>query len=610
MSRLARTLHILAIVSFALIAGSGCGGGGGGGGGTSGAATGGGVPPTLPQPPAPMIQVSTPSLESTALFNDPVAPRTRFTFTSNSELPIRAVTSNLGIESITWRSTGVGLFELEVSYKFPYARGPGSYDDTIRIDACPTFACSSVVATATVTSRYVVQLPTGDASPRVTVSRTAVALDALLTDDLPPPLPGIELTITKVPVAATVRVATTTNAIAFARFFASISGGKVDLVLVGPYRLGAGTHRDTVTVTVCMDPQCIYPLPQSPITIPIEYTVRDTVSGPRGYTIKVLPVKSHDLAWDSSRTRVYLATPDYPGDNANTITLLNPVTGELGPSVAMPDMPGELALSDDGQYLYVEIPYQSEVRRFKLPDFAFDLAIPLGKTPSGSPLSVGDMAVMPGSGRTVAIAKSFDTNSNEPWELGIYDDNVARPVTIRLGYDPINGIMIDHLAWGTNPARFYGASNSAQHLSLYTLNVGADGPSIATTTAGLAGGALNFHEGLLYTDRGRIYDPVSQIILGEIRAPEGGQNVAVIPRGSTPFVVSSWFADGTRRAQLGVYDISTLSQLRALKLHPDMASSLRKSLRWGDEGVVLSSYTGFGYEGGQLVLISGPFFAR
>ena len=70
-------------------------------------------------------------------------------------------------------------------------------------------------------------------------------------------------------------------------------------------------------------------------------------------TIRVISLPVKDLVYDQARQRIYASVPSSGGARANTVTLIDPSTGALGPSVFVGSEPGKLAMSDDGQYLYV-----------------------------------------------------------------------------------------------------------------------------------------------------------------------------------------------------------------------------------------------------------------
>src|SRR5439155_18136890 len=147
-----------------------------------------------------------------------------------------------------------------------------------------------------------------------------------------------------------------------------------------------------------------------------------------------------DLVYDPVGDRIYASVPSSPTFPANLIVRINPGTGDIEASVAVDGDPGKLAVSTNGQYLYVAVANGTAVQRITVATLRAEPPFLLGKDPIFSdPLKVDDMAVVPDRPEAIAVSR-MNLNIN-PRHVGvaIYDDGVPRPkVTSRqLGINAI-----------------------------------------------------------------------------------------------------------------------------------------------------------------------------
>jgi uncharacterized repeat protein (TIGR01451 family) len=116
--------------------------------------------------------------------------------------------------------------------------------------------------------------------------------------------------------------------------------------------------------------------------------------------IRTLDLASADLAYDPIGRKLFFSVPSSAALYPNTVMSFDPVSGAIGTPVAVGKSPGKVALSDDGQFLYVAANGDSAVTRLRLnaqgptPDLYFSI---------GNPFQIQDMAVLPGTPHAVAI---------------------------------------------------------------------------------------------------------------------------------------------------------------------------------------------------------------
>jgi uncharacterized repeat protein (TIGR01451 family) len=84
------------------------------------------------------------------------------------------------------------------------------------------------------------------------------------------------------------------------------------------------------------------------------------------HTIRRLNLETADLVYDPVSRRIHASVPSDSPAGGNSVIAIDPETGALEPPVFVGSEPGKLALSDDGQFLYVGLDGAAAVRRVDL----------------------------------------------------------------------------------------------------------------------------------------------------------------------------------------------------------------------------------------------------
>ena len=279
--------------------------------------------------------------------------------------------------------------------------------------------------------------------------------------------------------------------------------GAINIELNPLTPLGIGDHADTVTVRACVDSQCAVELPGSPATITLNYAVRDVLSGP-GYRARAVLARTNDMVWDATRQVMYVAFAANAPAHANTIGVLDPLSGTFSSFFPAGNEPGRLALSPDGQYLYVGMRTAKEIQRFVLPAMTSDLSIPLDG------YTAGEMQVSPLSPQVLAVVRTDPS----PYDLAIFDGSVMRTESFR----PFGAGRVNTFQWdGQN--RMFGVSTNGPGANgtAYQFGVVPEGVQLSTSapdvSASSEGTALLLN-GRMYMQKGRVFDPLTFAQLG------------------------------------------------------------------------------------------------
>jgi len=149
-----------------------------------------------------------------------------------------------------------------------------------------------------------------------------------------------------------------------------------------------------------------------------------------------IDIGATDIAYDAGTHRLYASIGDDGSSHANSVAEIDPSTGSILGWIQTATGPNILALSDDGHYLYVALhrPHLSlfdAIQRVDLwsgnPDFTVDLKevyADFSLATDQIALGVGDIRVLPGQPRSLAIA-AYETGA--PIPVAIIDDDVRRP---------------------------------------------------------------------------------------------------------------------------------------------------------------------------------------
>lgn len=274
-------------------------------------------------------------------------------------------------------------------------------------------------------------------------------------------------------------------------------------------------------------------------------------------TVVTLNQSAADLVFSQSSGRLYAS------GKASSIAVINPGFSQVETNWPVPSQPGRLALSDDGQALYVALNSNFELARLRTADGAVVTNFSLGTNASGAAFSLVDLEVVPGSADSVVVSEYADGRRY----LTVLDNGVARPVTPQVPY----GSFLE-----------FGADPSVVYLSgLMPMGLSSNGVTIlGNSTVFSAISNFKYDHGLFYTDAGGQVDAAQRIFT--TRFTGLGTGTLVVP-------------ETARRRVYFLTKIGTVWQLRAYDpVTTDLVGSLAITnvlgtpsalTRWSDDGL-------------------------
>jgi len=329
------------------------------------------------------------------------------------------------------------------------------------------------------------------------------------------------------------------------------------------------------------------------------------ISSAGGFAVQIVNQASKEIVFDPADQLFYLSVPN-SGPAGNTIAVLDPATAKIVGQQYAGSNPKAIAISDDGQFIYVGLDGSSSVQRFILPGLVPDINYSLGAASfGGGPFHALDLEVAPGLPHTTAVTQAVSASSpSAQGGITIFDDTAARPA-IAKGFGPGGGgsALYDSLQWGVDATALFAANNESSGFDFYTLSVTPSGVALTNdfqNTFSSFYNKIHFDPGtnLVYSDDGHAVNPSTGASVGNfsitglmqpIMVPDSGLNLA-------------FFAAQTGNSSVAIYsyNLSTFAPVSSITI-PNVNGRPVRLVRWGQNGLA------FNTDAGQIVLVGGNF---
>jgi hypothetical protein len=311
-----------------------------------------------------------------------------------------------------------------------------------------------------------------------------------------------------------------------------------------------------------------------------------------------------DMVWDPLHQAFYISIPSSASTRPNQVCVLNPNTRVIT-NCQSGNEPNVLAISDDGQFLYVGMDGSNSVQRFTLPSLTPDINFSVGTDPNDGPYVALDIQVAPGAPHTVAISRGIlNLEPDTEGGIAIYDDGTQRP-TIAPGWGPTSN-SYNSIQWGKDTTAIYAANSSTTAFDFYTLTVNPSGvvldqdhPSVFWNP-----GRIQFDRGsgLVYSDDGfHAIDPATGLPTG-IFEVGGGWPMAVDSANNKVFILVQYVWQANLNYTIDVFDMTHYVRVASIPF-PTTAqlgfNPPNRFIRWGSNGLAVS------FKGDKIYLLSG-----
>jgi DNA-binding beta-propeller fold protein YncE len=274
----------------------------------------------------------------------------------------------------------------------------------------------------------------------------------------------------------------------------------------------------------------------------------------------------------------------------NSVAVIDPTSGTVEGTVFIGSEPGKLALSDDGQFLYVALDGAAAVRQFDVPTQTAGIQFALGSDSFFGPMFAEDMVVIPGSNTALAVSRFFQGVSPRHAGVAIYDNGVRRANTTQTHTGS------NRIEPSASASRLYGYNNETTEFGFRRLDVDANGVTELDATGNLIsffGVDIEFAGGRLYSTTGRVIDPEAKTLLGTFQGIGSGAAVEPDAADNRVYFVTGSFAG----ASLLAFNATTFTADKSTTIS-GVSGDVGSLIRWGQEGLA------FRTNQGQVFLLS------
>src|SRR5258706_5866561 len=247
------------------------------------------------------------------------------------------------------------------------------------------------------------------------------------------------------------------------------------------------------------------PVP-TPTPTPTATPTPTPVPTPGPTELRQISLPANDLVALASGKTIFASVPSSGGGNGNSLTPINPVAATVGQSVFVGSEPNKLAISSEGQTIYVGLDGANAVRPFDVQTLTPGTQFTLGSDPFFGPNRAEDMAGAPDQPGVVAVSLLRPNVSPRHGGVAVYDNGVQRglPTASHTGSNAIE--------FSNSPVVLYGYNNETTEFGFRRMAVASCGPVIVRTTGGLFGGFgvdFKYANGGAYSTGGRMINSVA-----------------------------------------------------------------------------------------------------
>ena len=324
----------------------------------------------------------------------------------------------------------------------------------------------------------------------------------------------------------------------------------------------------------------------------------------------LIPIIARKIVWDPVHKLIYASVPSGAATNPNSVVAINPRTSQVVSVATVGNEPDALAISDNGQYLYVGLNQVGAIERLSLPSLTRDIVYSLGSDPFYGPYFAGDIEVAPGLPETTAV--TLLVPGIVPTALGgikVFDNAVARK-TMAPAIDPRSGevCFFSSLQWGANSDTLYATDNRDLGVDLQRLSVDGYGVRLEKVFKGVfvKAGDIQFNrtDGLIYQERGRVVDPSTALPSGVFVLAADTNTLMTVTDFNNSRAFSIWIdsSDLSNGPEFRIqsFDTERYTPVETFGTSLPLTSFPTNFIRWSDDGIAFSLQDG-------IHLVYGPF---
>ncbi|MBZ5494020.1 MAG: choice-of-anchor D domain-containing protein [Acidobacteriia bacterium] len=307
-----------------------------------------------------------------------------------------------------------------------------------------------------------------------------------------------------------------------------------------------------------------------------------------------IAVDAQDIVLDPLRNVIYASVGANAVANANSIVVIDPASRQIVNSFAVGNNPDKLAVSDDGQFLYVGLDATSSVAQLALPAGTVNGTAALGSNVFGG-FAAGAISVLPGLPHSYVVSVIQPKVSPSFDHALVFDDFTARPNQVsRVASGPT--VEADAFTFlGNDATKLYASTVNLFPDSFYRITLDANGLSFIDETQSIAGGLLEGDGTSIFVSNGRVIDPAAKVDKGVFLLSGSSSALKVDVAASRSFFGEFAFAGPFLQrptAQIEAFDNRSGGLIGQIQFQGQtLSSTLSSMLRWGTDGLALKMST-------------------
>jgi hypothetical protein len=289
------------------------------------------------------------------------------------------------------------------------------------------------------------------------------------------------------------------------------------------------------------------------------------------FEVRELPLVVNELVANPVTGEIHASTPGAAGTDPNSVITIDPAAGDVSGAIFVGSSPRTMAVSDDGDTLYVSLDGAFSVRRVDLASGTAGISFSLGSDPFFGPYRTEDIEVVPGDSDRIVVALTRPSVSPRHGGVAVFHDGVQLPSVTQ---DHTGSNRIEFTA---DPSRVIGYNNETTEFGVRHIDIGPAGATEGLVVRRVISGFgvdIEHHGGRIYATSGVVVDPDSLSAVGTYPLSRSGRGV--VADGDTRLV---FFLTETG---IEIFDLDGFTLVETVPI-PGLSFSARPShlVQWG-----------------------------
>jgi uncharacterized protein (TIGR03437 family) len=309
------------------------------------------------------------------------------------------------------------------------------------------------------------------------------------------------------------------------------------------------------------------------------------------YAATSLPLSQvNGITWDATRARFFVGS-------GSDVLVIDPDAGQIVDTISVGAQLDQVALSDDGKYLYASLSGKGTIQRVRVQDHVVEASISLGVYTGGNtPRAVQAMIVLPAQPLSLLVG----TNDRR---LAVLDGSVPRSGTANLAVSALYARASDGAVFGiADDATYPSVHDQMFQFTLSSAGVGI-AKAVPVSNSWSNAASLTWNRNLVVSRNvfeSYVYDLGAGTTVGRLPLPgltstdERGCLVATDPSGSSAIAYQFKYQSSASITRLVQYSLPNLRPVASIDLSgipPDgdnVSGLCGAAATWGTDGILIA----------------------